>query len=265
MKPETLRIALAQTDIIWKDKQSNFFKIENWLYDQKEALDLMILPEMFATGFVTDAHEIAENMEGETVKWMKKMAIEHKLALMGSVVIEEAGKYYNRLVWINRLGEISYYDKRHLFTYGGEHHHFSAGNQKLVVDLYGWKICPLVCYDLRFPVWSKNTVEEGNYAYDLLIYIANWPSVRAHAFRQLLIARAIENQSFVVGVNRVGVDGKGLYYQGNSTVLDFNGNHITEIAPDLETFEIVTISNSSLQKARESFPVGNDWDRFQIM
>jgi len=265
MKPETLCIALAQTDIIWKDKQSNFLKIENWLYKQKEALDLMILPEMFATGFVTDAHEIAESMEGETVKWMQKIATQHKLALMGSVVIEEAGKYYNRLIWINRLGDISFYDKRHLFTYGGEHHHFSAGNQKLVVDLYGWKICPLVCYDLRFPVWSKNTIQEGAYAYDLLIYIANWPSVRAHAFRQLLIARSIENQAYVVGVNRVGVDGKGLYYQGNSTVLDFNGNHITEITADVETFEIVTISNSSLQKARESFPVGNDWDGFQII
>lgn len=265
MKPEILRIALAQTDIIWKDKQNNFLKIENWLYKQKEALDLMILPEMFATGFVTEAHEIAESMEGETVKWMQKMAIQHKLALMGSLVIEETGKYYNRLVWINRLGEISYYDKRHLFTYGGEHHQFSAGSQKLIVDLYGWKICPLVCYDLRFPVWSKNTIQDGVYAYDLLIYIANWPSMRAHAFRQLLVARAIENQAYVVGINRVGVDGKGLYYQGNSTVLDFNGNHITEIAPDEEAFEIVTISLSNLQKARESFPVGSDWDGFQII
>lgn len=260
----SLNIALAQADLVWKDKKSNFLKFEKWMENVNEPLDLVVLPEMFATGFVTEPQEIAEKMDGETVTWMKTQAVKGKFALMGSFVVEENGRYFNRLIWVNRQGEVSYYDKRHLFTFGGEHKKFTAGNQPLVIDLNGWKIKPLVCYDLRFPVWAKNTYQEGLYEYDILIYIANWPSVRAHAFRQLLIARAIENQAYVIGVNRVGVDGKGLYYQGNSTLIDFNGNHITELTPDEELFEVVHLSYDNLQKARENFPVGADWDIFKI-
>jgi predicted amidohydrolase len=260
-----LNIALAQADLAWKDKTTNFSKFENWLENNLEQTDLVILPEMFATGFITEPEEVAEKMDGETVTWLKTQAQRYKCVIMGSAIIEENGKYYNRLIWADRNGEISTYDKRHLFTFGGEHKKFTGGTKKLVMEINGWKICPMVCYDLRFPVWAKNTYKNGTHEYDVLIYIANWPSARAHAFRQLLIARAIENQCFVVGVNRVGVDGKGLYYQGNSTVIDFQGNHLLEIKPDAEALEYTSLDYTGLQKARESFPVGADWDQFEIV
>ncbi len=264
MTPENLYIALAQADLAWKDKETNFLKFEKWFYDTKEPLDLVVLPEMFNTGFVTEPIDVAEPMTGKTVQWMKTQAVQNKFSIIGSVIIEENGNYYNRLIHIDRNGEMQYYDKRHLFTYGGEHHQFKAGDKKLIININSWKIQPLVCYDLRFPVWAKNVYENGENAYDVLVYIANWPSARAYAFRQLLIARAIENQSYVIGVNRVGVDGKGLYYQGNTTAIDFKGNHIAELNPDEEVFEIVHLIYNDLQKYRAEFPVGMDWDQFEI-
>ncbi len=264
MTPENLYIALAQADLAWKDKKTNFLKFEKWFNNTKEHIDLVILPEMFSTGFVTEPVDVAETMEGETLKWMINQAIQNKFSIIGSVIIEENGNYFNRLIWVNRHGEIQHYDKRHLFTYGGEHHQFKSGNKKLIVNINGWNIQPLVCYDLRFPIWAKNEYKNGTNSYDLLIYIANWPSARAYAFRQLLIARAIENQSYVIGVNRVGVDGKGLYYQGNTTAIDFKGNHIIELNPDEELFEIVHLNYNDIQKFRTEFPVGMDWDQFQI-
>lgn len=260
-----LNIAIAQADLAWKDKPTNFLKFERWFDTNREPLDLVVLPEMFATGFVTEPQDVAETMDGTTVKWMVNQAKNYKFTLIGSVIITENGKYYNRLLVVDRNGEIQTYDKKHLFTYGGEDKQFSAGNKKLIIDLYGWKICPLVCYDLRFPVWAKNNFKDQLHDYDVLIYIANWPSVRAFAFRQLLIARAIENQCYTIGVNRVGVDGKGLYYQGNSTVLDYNGNHLLEIDPDKEAFEVISISYESLSKERQRFPVAQDWDNFEII
>ena len=260
-----LNIAIVQADLAWKDKKSNFLKFESWIEKNKQPIDLIVLPEMFATGFITNPIEVAETMNGETVQWMKKQATTYKVSILGSVIISENDNYYNRLLIVDRNAEIQHYDKRHLFTFGGEHQHFSSGNDSITFELYGWKIRPLICYDLRFPVWSKNTFINNTYAYDVLIFIANWPSVRAHAFRQLLVARAIENQSYVLGVNRVGVDGKGLYYQGNSTAIDFNGNHIKEIDPDAEAFEVITLSYDALQNERQRFPVAQDWDKFSVL
>lgn len=262
---ENLNIAMAQADLFWKDKSSNYLKFEKWFETNREPVDLIILPEMFNTGFVTDPETVAENMNGETVNWIKKQAIQNKCAIMGSLIIEENNLYFNRLIWSDRNGNISYYNKRHLFTYGGEHEKFSRGEEKLIVELYGWKICPLVCYDLRFPVWAKNEYNNGNYTYDVLIYIANWPSLRSFAFRHLLIGRAIENQAYVVGVNRVGIDGKGLYYQGNSMALGFDGKVLEEIDPDKEAFQIVTLNYENLKQTRTNFPVGADWDKFKIL
>lgn len=260
-----LTIAIAQVDLAWKDKKSNFLKFENWFETNKEPVDLVVLPEMFSTGFVTDPVDVAETMEEEAVQWLKTQASRYQFTLIGSVIIAENDTFYNRLLYVDRNAEVKYYDKKHLFTYGGENINFSAGSKNITLELYGWKIRPLVCYDLRFPVWARNSFENQQHTYDILIYIANWPSVRAHAFRQLLIARAIENQAYVVGVNRVGVDGKGLYYQGNSTIIDCNGNHIVEIEPDVEAFKIINISYDTLQKERLRFPVGQDWDTFQII
>lgn len=261
---ENLNIAIAQADLFWKDKYSNLDKFEKWFEANREPVDLIVLPEMFTTGFVTEPETVAETMDGASVKWMQKQAIQYKCAIMGSVIINDNEQYFNRLIYSDRNGVLSYYDKRHLFTYGGEHEKFSRGEKKLIVDLYGWKICPLVCYDLRFPVWAKNEYQNGNHTYDVLIYIANWPSVRSYAFRQLLIGRAIENQAYVIGVNRVGVDGKGLYYQGNSMALGFDGKVLEEIDPDKEAFQIVTLNYEDLKQARTNFPVGADWDLFEI-
>ena len=259
-----LNIAFAQLDLVWKDPKANYYKIEEWLEKSTEQTDLVVLPEMFTTGFVTEPQEVAETMDGETLKWMSDQARRFNCAITGSLIIEENGNYYNRLIWMDRHGEYQTYDKRHLFTYGGEHKKFNAGKERLIVELNGWRICPMICYDLRFPVWSKNTYDNGKYDYDLLIYIANWPSERAHAFRQLLIARAIENQTYLIGVNRVGVDGKSLYYQGNTTAIDFKGNHILEVDPDAEKLAHVSLSYKSLEDFRKAFPAGMDWDTFEI-
>ena len=259
-----LNIAILQLDLAWKDKKSNFIAIENLLDNHKLQKDLVVLPEMFGTGFVTEPKEVAEKMAGETSQFLQEQAQINQCNIMSSAVIEENNNYYNRILWTERSGEIKCYDKRHLFTFGGEHKLFTGGNKREIFNINGWNICPLVCYDLRFPVWAKNTYQNGSYAYDVLIYIANWPSVRSHAFRQLLIARAIENQCYVIGVNRVGVDGNGLYYQGNSTVIDFNGNHILEMKPDEVGLGYTILDYQALEKVRKNFPVGTDWDSFEI-
>jgi len=203
-------------------------------------------------------------MNGPTLEWMSTQASRLNSVITGSLVIEENGNYFNRLVWMQPDGKYETYDKRHLFHPGNEHEQFTQGNTKQVVDLLGWKICPLVCYDLRFPVWSKNTWNDGTYEYDLLIYVANWPSSRSYAYRQLLIARAIENQCYVAAVNRIGIDGKGTYHQGDSCVLDFKGKHLLELNPDQEGIESVSISHKQLSDFRKSFTVGMDWDHFII-
>jgi len=259
-----LRVSIIQADLLWEDKSGNLKKFENYFSELKGRQDLIVLPEMFSTGFIVDTRALAEKPGGPTMEWMKEQAEAMGCVITGSLVIEDHGQVFNRLVWMKPDGTYDTYDKRHLFRFGNEHLQFSNGSSKLVTDLNGWKICPLVCYDLRFPVWSKNTYSEGRYEYDLLLFLANWPGRRSYAYRQLLIARAIENQSYVIGVNRVGVDGKGTLHQGDSAVLDYLGKHIIEIPPDVEDVETVTLSYQKLQDFRAGFTVGLDWDQFEI-
>ena len=259
-----LTVTLIQPDLVWEDKKSNLQKFEDFLLKIDRKTDLVVLPEMFNTGFVVDQRSLAENMNGPTIEWMARQAANHNSVITGSLVILENGNYFNRLIWMPPSGIYLTYDKRHLFHPGNEHEQFSQGNGKLVVDMLGWKICPLVCYDLRFPVWSKNTWSNGTYEYDLLLYVANWPAARSFAYRQLLIARAIENQCYVAAVNRVGIDGKGTNHQGDSTIIDFKGKHLLEMAPDMEGVETLNLNYQQLSDFRNGFTVGMDWDRFEI-
>jgi len=259
-----LTITLIQPDLIWEDKKSNLLKFEDFFHQIDRKTDLIVLPEMFNTGFVVDQRSLAETMNGSTVAWMAEQAAKLKSVITGSLVIVEDGNYFNRLIWMQPEGKFQTYDKRHLFHPGNEHEQFSQGAEKLIVDLYGWKICPLVCYDLRFPVWSKNTWKDGVYEYDILLYIANWPAARSYAYRQLLIARAIENQCYVAAVNRVGIDGKGTNHQGDSTIINYKGKHLFEMQADKEGMETQDVSYNQLSDFRNSFTVGMDWDIFEI-
>jgi len=259
-----ISITLIQPDLAWEDKKSNLLKFEDFFQKMNRKTDLIILPEMFSTGFVVEPHELAEDMNGPTVEWIAEQASKLKCVITGSLVILENGNYYNRLVWMQPDGKYQTYDKRHLFHPGNEHEQFSQGSKKLIVDLLGWKICPLVCYDLRFPVWSKNTWSKGIYEYDLLLYVANWPASRSYAYRQLLVARAIENQCYVAAVNRVGIDGKGTNHQGDSAIIDFKGRHMVEMEPDKEGMETLNLSSDKLLEFRNDFTVGMDWDNFGI-
>jgi len=253
---DKLKITLVQPDIIWEDIKGNLDKYSEML-TSVDKTDIIILPEMFTTGFSMHPGKLKETMDGVSVQWMKKLAAEKNAAVIGSFIVEDAGKVFNRLVWVFPEGKIQTYDKRHLFTMGEENKHYSSGKTKLIVEYKNWKFCPLVCYDLRFPVWSRNTKE-----YDVLIYVANWPAPRHHVWKNLLVARAIENQSFCIGVNRVGKDGAGLDYEGDSTVVSPKGfAHFTGNEEQVKTFQL---SRSDLYDFRKSFPVLNDRDYFEI-
>lgn len=259
-----LTVTIIQPDLAWSDKQRNFSKFEAFLSGLKTNPDLVILPETFNTGFVDDPRTIAEEADGFTLQWMKKTAAHCGCVLTGSYFVKAGNSCYNRLVWMRPDGSFEYYDKRHLFRHGDEHLHVTQGRQRLVVELKGWKIMPLICYDLRFPVWSKNRYIGQTYEYDLLFYVTNWPGKRSYAYKQLLIARAIENQAYVIGVNRVGADGKGTLHQGDSAVIDYKGKHLIEIPPDVEAVETVELSYEKLAEFREGFTVAPDWDEFSI-
>ncbi|MGB0882811.1 MAG: amidohydrolase, partial [Vicingaceae bacterium] len=237
----SLKVTIIQSELHWENVDHNLEMFAQKIEDINEPTDVIILPEMFNTGFSMDSERLAETTEGVTVNWMKNQAKKTGAALVGSLIIDEEAKFYNRLIWANPNGEIESYDKRHLFRMAGEHNHFSAGEERLIVNYKGWRICPLICYDLRFPVWSRNSsfchtersrsvFEESKNvgpAYDCLIYVANWPAVRQQPWSKLLEARAIENQCYVVGVNRVGEDGNGIGYSGNSVVVDPKGEVIS--------------------------------------
>ena len=232
----------------------------------QEATEVVVLPEMFSTGFSMRPEKLAETMQGETVKWMKKIAAMKKIALTGSVIIEENGHYFNRLLWILPDGQVGCYDKRHLFAYGDEDQHYQTGSKRLIASVKGWKINLLVCYDLRFPVWSRQTpslIPPQNLEYDILVYVANWPKRRIHAWKTLLQARAIENQCYVVGVNRVGEDGNKIYYSGDSMAIDPAGEILYEKKDDEDIFTI-TLTKSHLEAARKKFPFWKDADKFNI-
>lgn len=253
-----ISISIIQSDIIWEDKQSNLKNYQEKI-DQIDSTDLIILSEMFTTGFSMNPNNVSETMGGETIQWMKYNADKMNSAICGSIIIKEDNKYFNRFIWVNPDGSIHHYDKRHLFSIAGESEVYTPGNSKLIIEYKGWKICPLICYDLRFPVWSRN-VEE----YDLLIYVANWPAKRKSAWKSLLLARAIENQCYVVGVNRIGLDNSGNSHSGDTSIINALGDviYIRSHSEDLYT---TNISKIELEKVRKQFPFLNDKDNFEIL
>ena len=254
---ENLKITVIQPDIIWENIQANLEKYSEMLSEIGET-DLIIFPEMFTTGFSMKPEKLKEKMDGPSVQWMKKTAARKDASVAGSLIIEDNGKIFNRAVWVFPDGKIQFYDKHHLFTMGEEHIHYTQGNKKSVIDFKGWRFCPLICYDLRFPVWGRNTEN-----YDVLIYMANWPSPRHHHWKTLLTARAVENMSYCIGVNRTGNDGAGLKYSGDSGLISPKG--FSEFMGEKEKTQTFEISYSELKDYRKSFPFLNDRDEFQIL
>lgn len=259
-----LSITTIQTNLIWEDKAANLYALEQKINSIQAPTEIVVLPEMFSTGFSMQPSLFAETMEGETLNWMKKVSTQNKIILTGSIIIEEEGKYYNRLIWMLPNGEYGYYDKRHLFAFGQEDKFYNAGNKRLIAQVKGFKINLQVCYDLRFPVWARQQNKSGGMEYDVLIYVANWPEKRSHAWKTLLCARAIENQCYVVGVNRVGTDGNNIYHSGNSLVIDPLGQVLYHM-PDDEDVNTSTISKDYLNEVREKFPFWKDGDEFSLV
>ena len=248
-----MRITTIQYDIVWEDKVTNLKNLTSKINTIQS--DVIVLPEMFTTGFTMNPKPFAESMTGKTIQWMKEIALTKDLAICGSIIIREEDKYFNRFIWVNPDGTIYHYDKRHLFL--NEDVSYTPGDKKLIIEYRGWKICPLICYDLRFPVWSRNSED-----YDILIYVANWPDKRKLAWRSLLVARAIENQCYVIGVNRVG-EGSGLVYSGGTSLINalgevqYTNSHIEEVFT-------ATLSKYDLDKIRAQLPFLEDKDNFSI-
>ena len=257
---EDLRISMIQSHIIWEDKEENLSYFGELLRRVSGRTDLAVLPETFSTGFSMNVEALADPMDGTTVATIKGWSERYKMAVAGSFIAREEGKYYNRAFFVTPDGEASYYDKRHLFRMAGEDRHFSAGDKPLVVRYKDWNICLQVCYDLRFPVWSRNV----NNAYDLLIYVANWPEARKKAWKVLLQARAIENMAYVCGVNRVGVDGKGFAFRGDSMIYDARGKKLADAGKRDETTRTCALSKTDLEAFRAKFPAWKDADAFQL-
>lgn len=252
-----LRVALVQTALVWENPKVNLDILTKKIAHLKRKTDIILLPEMFSTGFSMNV-QCAEPFRGDTVKWMMHQARELRAVITGSVMIEEEGKYYNRLIWMQPDGVFFQYDKKHLFSLTNEPQVFEAGTKKLLVEWKGWKICPLVCYDLRFPAWARNQED-----YDVLFYVANFPERRRYAWRQLLIARAIENQCYTLGVNIVGTDGNGIEYVGDSVVLDSQGKVLEEITGE-EGVIHKTLSKAELQRVRKKYPFLKDRDKLSV-
>lgn len=256
-----INISLVQTELVWEDHEANRRHIADLLSRHLPQTDIILLPEMFATGFSMNAAKLAETMQGESIVWMQQQARKYDALVVGSLIIEDAGKFYNRLCAVHANGKIDFYNKRHLFRMAHEETYYTAGTEKIIVEHKGWRILPLVCYDLRFPVWSRNALPDGALAYDILLYVANWPEVRGHHWRRMLPARAIENLSYVAAVNRVGVDGKSITYRGDSVVLDPNGEVLTEMVRG-EGIVTATLSAENLKQHREKFAFYKDADNF---
>jgi predicted amidohydrolase len=253
-----LRVTILQCDLAWRDPAANRANLARHFRGLVGHTDLVVLPEMFSTGFSMDAEALAEDMDGPTVGWLREEAAALGCVITGSLIVRDDGHCYNRLVWARPDGSLAHYDKRHLFRMAGEHEHFAAGSRRLIVTLKGWRICPMVCYDLRFPVWSRSRGD-----YDALIYVANWPARRRLAWQSLLRARAIENLACVVGVNRIGRDGNGVTYAGDSVALDHLGQPLGSDG-DGDRVETAVLDLESLQSWRRSFPAHLDADEFEL-
>lgn len=256
-----MKVLALQTDIYWENPAENFINISK-LLSSYGACDLIVLPEMFNTGFSMESSKIAEKVTGDSLKWLKKLAKERESVVMASLAISEKSKYFNRLYCVHPNGDLQYYNKRHLFRMAGENKYYEPGKNNITIEINGFRIRPLVCYDLRFPVWSRN---KSNNEYDCLIYIANWPAVRSHAWTSLLQARAIENQTYVVGVNRVGIDGNSVEYSGDSRIFDFTGSRLDTFKPSQEKIQEIDLNLSVLEDFRKKFPTGMDSDNFKLM
>jgi predicted amidohydrolase len=261
---QDLKIAYIQADLIWEDAQANRSAFNSKISELTEKVDLIVLPETFTTGFPVDPNQFAETEEGETIAWMKTISKKTDSVICGSFLMKKEDKFFNSLVWMRPDGTFETYDKRHVFRMGGEHKLIEPGKKILHTELKGWNIRPLICYDLRFPVWSRNSYQNGKFAFDLLIYVANWPAVRSYPWKQLLIARAIENQCFVLGVNRIGTDLNGIGYSGDSCLIDPKGNIVSMATPSVEEVIITTLSIKEILQFRENFQVGLDWDNFVL-
>jgi predicted amidohydrolase len=253
-----LRVTLVQTELAWQDPAANRRSLAGHFRGLAGHTDLVVLPEMFSTGFSMEAEQLAEEMGGPTIGWLREEAAALGCVITGSLIVRDAGRCFNRLVWARPDGSLEYYDKRHLFRLANEQQHYAAGTRRLVAAVKGWRVCPLICYDLRFPVWSRSRGD-----YDLLLYVANWPQRRAHAWVTLLKARAIENLSYVVGVNRIGRDGNGTSYAGDSVALDFLGQPLSSEGGG-DRVETVVLDLESLQSYRNSFPAQLDADPYEI-
>ena len=258
---DNLAITLIQSALHWENIDANLKMFSGKIESLKEHADIIILPEMFSTGFTMNAAALAEPPAGKTVSWMQEMAAEKKCVITGSLIIKEENSYFNRLIWMNADGSYLSYDKRHLFRLAHEEKTYTAGNRKVIIELKGWRILPLICFDLRFPVWSRR-VKSGDY--DLLIYAANWPERRINAWNQLLIARAIENQCYVAGLNRVGNDGNDIYHSGESAVINFKGENLSGIPAHEECMETITLIKKDLQEFRQQLPFIEDADDFTL-
>ena len=254
-----MKIALIQTSISWENPSENRASLQDLISSISQYIDLIVLPEMFTSGFTMNPEKVAETMQGETISWLKELAQTKNCAITGSLVIQENRKYYNRLVFVFPSGEIQHYDKRHLFTLAGEDKVYTSGTEKLIVNYKGFTICPLICYDLRFPVFARN-VEE----YDVLLYVANWPKPRVNAWDILLKARAVENMSYVIGVNRVGFDDNQHEYVGHSQAVDFLGNYLQE-PQENEGIFIVELDKEIMLETRKKLAFLNDKDNFTIL
>jgi len=253
-----MKIALLQSDLVWENPKANLNAFEKKINAITQKVDLIVLPEMFTTGFSMLPNDLAETMQGETVTWLTLLAKAKNCAITGSIIITENGNFYNRLLFVFPSGEIQFYDKKHLFTLAGEEKLYSSGNKKLIIDYLGWKICPLVCYDLRFPVFSRNTEN-----YDLLIYVASWPKTRINAWDTLLKARAIENMSYTIGVNRIGEDNNGYQYTGHSQAVDFLGNYIQE-PNEIDVTFVLELDKNEMLETRKKLDFLSDRDPFEL-
>lgn len=257
---DELKITLVQTTLEWENPEANRKKFQKIIQSLEESTDLIILPEMFTTGFTMNAEAYAETMEGKTVKWMIKMAREKNAAITGSIIVIENGKFFNRLLFTTPEGKLHAYDKKHLFTLASEQETYTAGNEKLIIQYKGWKICPMICYDLRFPVWARNTEN-----YDVLIYVANWPKARIKAWDVLLQARAIENMAYCIGVNRVGIDGKEFEYVGHSAIFDVLGKNIFQQINESEAIMNAILYKNHILEIRKKLQFLEDKDVFDLL
>lgn len=258
-----MRVAAIQTDLHWENCSANFQHIQQHI-SGLDNVDLIILPEMFNSGFTMNPISVAENEEGASLHWMKKIAREKKADIVGSIAIKRKHGYYNSLLWVQPNGQYHSYDKRHLFRMAQEHKQYNNGSELLIVKKGNLRFCPLICYDLRFPIWSRNINPDLSFKYEVLIYIANWPEARVNAWISLLQARAIENQAYVIGVNRIGKDGNNVNYSGESRVFNPKGERLDSFEKNKESVQIVKLDEVFINEFRKSFPANLDADSFQI-